>query len=681
MPQHTNRLINETSPYLRQHAHNPVDWYAWGKDAFAKARSENKPILLSVGYSACHWCHVMERESFEDEATAELMNELFVSIKVDREERPDVDHIYMNAVQMLTGHGGWPMTVFLTPAGKPFWGGTYFPPEDRQGMPGFKRVLRGIAQAYRGKPDDVERTVGQLMDALKQSEALQPTGEAVDAAFIVAAAEALAGGYDSTHGGIGQAPKFPNEAVFDLFLRAHRSSGQARFLDMTLHTLRQMAEGGIYDQLGGGFHRYSVDERWLVPHFEKMLYDNAQLVPLYVAAYQITGDGFHAHIARETLDYVIREMRSPEGGFYSTQDADSEGEEGKFFVWDKAEVRRILGDEVAEIVCRYWDITDVGNFEGHNILHPSLDVEQLAVLFRRDVGAVRAVLAAARAKLFQVREQRVKPGRDEKILTAWNGLMISAFAKAAEVLGDNNYGEVAIRAVDFVEAKLLRAKRLFSTYKDGVARLNGYLDDYAFVIAALLDVHELSQARRFLDRAIELMDMTVTHFWDDGAAGFFFTSDDHETLIVRSKPSFDGSIPSGNSVAVRNLLRLHHYTERNDYRDRAEAMLRLYAGAMRQQPFGFANLFCAADLCVHQPKEIVVVARPGEADELIARIRKTYLPNRTLTIVSPTSPEQLPARLQNKGAVDGKPTVYVCHNMTCSAPVTRWSELEKELRS
>jgi len=373
-------------------------------------------------------------------------------------------------------------------------------------------------------------------------------------------------------------------------------------------------------------------------------------------------------------------MRSPEGGFYSTQDADSEGEEGKFFVWDKAEVQRILGDDVAELACRYWDITEAGNFEDHNILHPTLDVEQLARLFRRDTDTVRAQLAAARAKLFQVREQRVKPERDEKILTAWNGLMISAFAKAAEVLGDSSYGEVAIRAVDFVEAKLLRAKRLLSTYKDGVARLNGYLDDYAFVIAALLDVYELSQARRFLERAIELMDITVTHFWDDGSAGFFFTSDDHEKLIVRSKPSFDGSIPSGNSIAARNLLRLYHYTERSDYRDRAEAMLRLYAGAMRQQPFGFANLFCAADLYVHKPKEIVIVARPGEADELIARIRRTYLPNRTLSVVSPTSPEQLPALLQNKGEVDGKPTVYVCHNMTCSAPVTTWAALEKELR-
>jgi len=681
MPEHSNRLIHESSPYLRQHAHNPVDWYAWGNEAFARARAENKPILLSVGYSACHWCHVMERESFEDETTARLMNELFINIKVDREERPDVDHIYMSAVQMLTGHGGWPMTVFLTPEGKPFWGGTYFPPEDRHGMPGFKRILRGIAQAYHEKPEEVERTVGQLMDALKQSESVQASGPGVDAEAILTAAETLAGGFDRTNGGIGQAPKFPNEAIFDLFLRVHHSTGQRRFLDMTLHTLRQMAKGGIYDQLGGGFHRYSVDEKWLVPHFEKMLYDNAQLVPLYVAAYQISGDELFARIAGETLDYVMREMRSPEGGFYSTQDADSEGEEGKFFVWDKAEVQRVLGDDVADIVCRYWDITEPGNFEGHTILHPTLEIEQLAKLFRRDVGEVRSLLADAREKLFQLREQRVKPHRDEKILTAWNGLMISAFAKTAEAVGDNRYADVAVRAVDFIEAKLLRGDRLLSTYKDGVARLNGYLDDYVFFIAALLDVFELTQATRFLDRARQLMDITVAHFWDSSSAGFFFTSDDHETLIVRSKPSFDGSIPSGNSVAARNLLRLYHYTERSDYHDRAEAMLRLLAGAMRQQPFGFANLFCTADLDVRKPKEIVLVARPGEGDELLARIHRTYLPNRSLRIVSPTSPESLPALLEGKGQIGNKPTVYVCHNMTCTAPVTDRAGLERELRS
>jgi hypothetical protein len=681
MAEHTNRLIHETSPYLQQHAHNPVDWYPWGEEAFTRARAEDKPILLSIGYSACHWCHVMEHESFEDELTARLMNENFISIKVDREERPDVDHIYMNAVQMLTGRGGWPMTMFLTPDGKPFYGGTYFPPEDRHGLPSFKRLLVGIAQAYYEKPDDVQRTVGQLMTGLQRMELLQPSGQQVDAQVILDAAAKLERAYDDVHGGIGQAPKFPNEAVFELFLRVHASLAGQHYLDMTLHTLRQMARGGIYDQLGGGFHRYSVDEHWLVPHFEKMLYDNAQLVPLYLAAYQLTKDDFFARIARETLDYVVREMRSPEGGFYSTQDADSEGVEGKFFVWGVAEVGRILGDEAAEIACRYWDISEGGNFEHENILHVTLEMEQLAKVFRREVDDVRAIIADARAKLFAAREPRIKPGLDDKMLTAWNALMISAFAKGAEVLGDERYGKVAVDAIAFIESKLVRGDRLLSTYKDGVAKLNGYLDDYAFLITALLDVYELVQDRRYLEKARAFTETLLRHFWDESSAGFFFTSDDHEQLIVRSKPAFDGSIPSGNSVACRALLRLYHLTENDDYRQRAEAMLNLYAGPLREQPFGFANLLCAVDFHVQQPREIVIVAPggAGAAEPLLRPLRQTYIANRTLHVVDPKGGVSLPALLQGKGTIDGKPTAYVCHRQTCSAPVTTWPELERLL--
>jgi uncharacterized protein YyaL (SSP411 family) len=673
---HTNRLIHETSPYLRQHAHNPVDWYPWGEEALARARQENKPIMLSVGYSACHWCHVMEHESFEDEATARLMNEHFVNIKVDREERPDIDHIYMNAVQMLTGRGGWPMTMFLTPEGKPFYGGTYFPKEERYGMPSFQRVLLAVAQAYREKPEDVQKTVGQLMAGLQRIEALQPSDQPLDAGLVTAAASKLSGAYDEVHGGIGQAPKFPNEAALELFLRAYHDTRQQTYLDMVLHTLREMARGGIYDQLGGGFHRYSVDERWLVPHFEKMLYDNAQLVPLFLSAHQLTGDRFFADVARDVLEYVAREMRGAGGGFFSTQDADSEGEEGKFFLWDVAEVRRILGDEVAEIVCRYWDISEAGNFEHRNILHVTLEVEQLAKMFRRDVEETRQLQADARAKLFAVREQRIKPGLDDKMLTAWNALMISAYAKAAEVLGEPRYEQIAVAAVAFIEKTLQRGDRLLSTYKDGVAKLNGYLDDYAFFVAALLDVFELVQDRRYLDRAVALTDSLIAHFWDMGAGGFFFTSDDHEALIVRSKPAFDGSIPSGNSVAARNLLRLYHYTEKAGYLEHAETLLRLYAGPMREQPFGFANMLCAVDFYTQKPREIVVVGPPAAGAALLQRIRTTYLPNRTLSVVDPSRGEALPSLLQGKGELDGKPTVYVCHNMTCSAPVTEWAELE-----
>ena len=678
MPEHTNRLIHESSPYLRQHAHNPVDWYPWGTEAFETARRENRPIMLSVGYSACHWCHVMEHESFEDEATAGLMNEHFVNIKVDREERPDVDHIYMNAVQMLTGRGGWPMTVFLTPDGKPFYGGTYFPPQDRHGLPAFRRVLLAIAQAYREKPDEVQKTVAQLMEGLQRVEVAPPSSQAIDASIVTDAAASLSRSYDETNGGLGQAPKFPNEAAFDLFLRVSRNSGQQRSLDMALHTLRQMARGGIYDQLGGGFHRYSVDERWLVPHFEKMLYDNAQLVPLYLSAYQLTHDNFFARIARETLDYVIREMRDPSGGFYSTQDADSEGEEGKFFLWDLAEVQCIVGSDAAELVCRYWDITDVGNFERRNILYVTLEVEQLAKLFRRDVKEVAQILKDSRAQLFTKREQRVKPARDDKMLTAWNALMISAFAKAAEVLDEPRYRQVAVDAVALIEAQLQHGDRLLSTYKDGVAKLNGYLDDYAFFIAALLDVFELTQERRYLERAGALADAMLEHFWDASSAGFYFTSNDHEALIVRSKPAFDGSIPSGNSVATYDLLRLYHYSERAQHLERAEATLQLYAGVMRQQPFGFANMLCAVDFYTQQPREIVVVGKPDAAETaaLLRQIRQVYLPNRTLSLIDPAHTEQLPSLLQGKGQLDGTPTVYVCHQRTCSAPVTTSAELQ-----
>lgn len=678
MTQHRNRLADETSPYLLQHAHNPVDWYPWGDEAFARARAENKPIFLSVGYSACHWCHVMERECFEDAEIARLMNEHFVNVKVDREERPDVDHIYMGAVQLLTGRGGWPMSVFLTPEGKPFYGGTYFPPSDRHGMPGFPRVLLGIAQAYRERPEDIEKSVEQIMEGFRRIEATGAVGEALDPSLVADAAAQLAGSYDPTHGGLGQAPKFPNESVFELFLRVHRATGQQRYLDMTLHTLRQMARGGLYDQLGGGFHRYSVDQRWLVPHFEKMLYDNAQLVPLYLAAFQLTGDMFFARIARETLDYVIREMRDPSGGFYSTQDADSEGVEGRFFVWSPSEVRQILGEDAAELVSRYWDITDVGNFEGQNILHVMLEVEQLARLFRRTPEQVGATLQDAKERLLAAREQRVRPGRDEKILTAWNGLMISAFARAAETLSDEGYRRVAVAGIDFLERELLCDDRLLSTWKDGQARLNGYLDDYAFVIAALIDVFELEQEERYLARAAALARTVLRHFADGDNGGFFFTSDDHEQLILRSKPAFDGSIPSGSSVMAHNLQRLAAHVDDPAFARSAETLLAAYAGAMKQQPFAFANMLCAVDLLERTADEIVLVGRRGDAAlrQMLAVVRNTYLPNRSLRVIAPEAVEALPERLRGKGQIGGAATAYVCRHHACSAPVTSAADLE-----
>jgi hypothetical protein len=682
--EHTNRLAHESSPYLHQHAHNPVDWYPWGPEALERARREGRPIFLSIGYSACHWCHVMERESFEDEQTARLMNEHFVNIKVDREERPDIDHIYMNAVQLLSGRGGWPLSVFLTPDGKPFYGGTYFPPEDRYGMPAFRHVLVSVAEAFRERQEEIESTTKRLMQVLQESDRFDVERQPPGPAHVTEAAAHLARVYDASHGGLGRAPKFPNTAVFDLFLRTYRNTGDTSYLDMVLHTLRQMALGGIYDQLGGGFHRYSVDECWLVPHFEKMLYDNALLVPLYLSAYQVSGDLFFATVARETIDYVLREMRDPGGGFYSTQDADSEGEEGRFFLWDREEVHRILGDpEVAEVASRYWDVTERGNFEGRNILHVATDLDQLAASFQRDAGDLRLLLGEARARLFAARARRPRPARDEKILTAWNALMISALARSAELFGEEGDCKAAVDAARFISAHLQRGDRLLSTFKDGVARLNGYLDDYAFFAAALLDLFEAVQEPAYLDQAVLLTDAMVRHFGDAEAGGFFFTSDDHEELVLRTKPSFDGSIPSGNSVAVRNLLRLSHYTGATSYLDVAAAALRLFARPMQEQPLAHANMLTALDFYDQKPLELVLVTRP-EAPAgkiLLEQIRRTYLPNRTITVVEPGCDDRLPPPVKGKGQVRGKPTVYVCRNMTCSRPVTSWAKLEPLLRA
>ncbi len=680
---HTNRLIDETSPYLLQHAHNPVDWYPWGEAAFAAAREQNKPILLSVGYSACHWCHVMERESFEDAKIAALMNQSFINVKVDREERPDVDHIYMSAVQILTGRGGWPMTVFLQPDGQPFYGGTYFPPEDRHGMPGFPRVLVTIAQKFRETPDDLDKAVREISSRLKQHETMTGTNLLPGPDLLLSAADTLANSYDPTHGGIGTAPKFPNTAALDLWLRASHASGDQRYAEMTLHTLRKMARGGVYDQLGGGFHRYSVDQVWLVPHFEKMLYDNAQLVPLYLSAYQLTGDAFFADIARDILDYVVREMRDEEGGFYSTQDADSEGIEGKYFVWDRAEVEHVVGAENADLICRYWDVTDEGNFEGKNILRVPLDKAQAAKKFGLEAQELTAVLQDARQKLLAERETRVRPDRDEKMLTSWNGLMISAFARASEVFGDETYARVATDAVTHVERVLRDGDRLRATCKDGVAKLNAYLDDYAFYGNALIDVFEAVQEPAYLTQATSLCDAMLEHFWDDRASGFFFTSDDHEELIMRSKPAFDGSIPSGNSVAVHLLLRLYHHTTQPQYLERAEAVFKLFGQTADTQPFGLANLIAAADFHVRKPKEVVVVIHPENAasDPILRQLRSAYIPNRTLTLVDPDPSTPRPALLEGKGQIDGATTVYVCQRMTCSAPVTEWSELSTLLAS
>jgi len=676
---HTNHLIHETSPYLLQHAHNPVDWYPWGDEAFQKAKGQNRPILLSIGYSACHWCHVMERESFEDEKIAALMNDLFVNIKVDREERPDLDEVYMNAVQMLTGRGGWPMTVFLTPEGKPFYGGTYFPPEDRYGVPGFPKILQGVANAYREKPQDVERSVEQILAALQRMSLSTESQQPFSSDIIGQSAEQLAQAYDTDHGGLGKAPKFPNVGVYELFLRHYHHSKKSRFLEMVTHTLTKMAQGGIYDHLGGGFHRYSVDEKWLVPHFEKMLYDNAQLVRIYAQVYSVTGEPLFKQVVDETMNYLMREMLHTEGGFYSTQDADSEGEEGKFFVWSETEITRIVGEESSEIFCRIYDVSEEGNFEENNILHPILTLEQASKFFRRDLREIESLVSVAKGKLFQEREKRPKPFRDEKILTSWNGLMLSGLAEAIKISRQPAYLEAANRTVDFIFTKMFRDGRLLHTYKSGTGKILGYLDDYAFLAAGLLDLFEASVNRAHLDRALELAEIMLHEFWDEAGGGFFYTGRSHERLIAQSKPIFDGSIPSGNAVATQVLLRLYHYTGKEDYLKRAEKILRAYYNAMENQPFGFAHMLAALDFYLQKPKEVVLVGdkKDPETAELLTKIHLLYLPNMTLQLASPDdSLEKVSSLLAGKKQFEGRPTVYVCHNFTCSRPVIEWDELK-----
>jgi uncharacterized protein YyaL (SSP411 family) len=679
---HTNRLIHETSPYLLQHAHNPVDWFPWGDEAFERAKKENKPILLSIGYSACHWCHVMERESFEDEKIAALMNQHFVNIKVDREERPDVDEIYMNAVQMLTGRGGWPMTVFLTPERKPFYGGTYFPPEDRQGMPGFPRVLLGVAQAFRERPGEVEQSVEQIISALERLSASEASAGNFSPSVIVDSAEKLARSYDPVNGGFGQAPKFPNAGVYELFLRASFRSGNTRFRDMIIETLTKMANGGIYDHLGGGFHRYSVDAKWLVPHFEKMLYDNAQLVRIFAHAFTITGERRFRIVVQETVGYLLREMLHPEGGFYSTQDADSEGEEGKFFVWTPAEIQRVVGAEAGEIFSRMYDVGEPGNFEGKSILHPILTIEQASKYFGKEPAAIEQLVAEAKKKLFAEREKRIKPFRDEKIISAWNGLALSALAEAIKIAQQPETAAAAQRTVSFIFDKMFQDGFLLHTYKDGRAKLLGYLDDYAFLAVGLLDLYQVLYDRAYLSRAVDLAETMLREFWDERGSGFFSTGRSHERLISRAKPIFDGSIPSGNAMAAQLMLRLSVVTGEDRYRGYAEKIFASYYPAMESQPFGFAHLLCALDFYLNGASEIVVVGDRADPalEDLIASAHAVYLPDKLVQVAAPQAPlAEISPLLRDKTQVSGKATAYVCRNFTCSRPVTNPRELHDML--
>jgi uncharacterized protein YyaL (SSP411 family) len=675
-----NRLINETSPYLLQHAHNPVDWYPWGEEALQRARAENKPILLSIGYSACHWCHVMERESFEDPEIARLMNDNFVNIKVDREERPDLDTIYMEAVQAMSGQGGWPMTVFVTPDGVPFYGGTYFPPSDRLGMPGFRRVLTSVAEAYRRAPDEIRRSAEQLRSRMGRSLMGHEAG-ALDERVAAAAYQGLAASFDARHGGFGGAPKFPQPMNLEFLLCYYKRTGEPHALEMARVTLDHMRRGGIYDQLGGGFHRYSTDDVWLVPHFEKMLYDNALLARVYLEAYQVTGDEEYRQVVEETLGYVLREMTGPEGGFYSAQDADSEGEEGKFFIWTPREIAEVLGPGDAPLVVAYYGVTEQGNFEGRNILHLARPAEEVAQAHGVSPEKVRAAVERARRLLFAARERRVKPGRDEKVLTAWNGLMLRAFAEAARVLGRADYRATAEKNAAFLLATLRRDGRLLRTYKDGRARLNGYVEDYAALADGLLALYEVTFEPRWFAEARTLAEEMLRHFWDDAEGGFFNTSDDHEQLISRPKDLFDNAVPAGNSMAVDVLLRLGALTGEGRYAERAERTLQALSGVIPRAPGAFGRLLAALEFLLATPTEVAIAGDPDAPDTqaLLAVVNGAYLPSVVTAVTRPGAMEAGVALLEGRAMVDGRAAAYVCHHFACRRPVTTPQDLAREL--
>ncbi len=685
MPAHkyTNRLINETSPYLLQHAHNPVDWYPWGEEAFAEARSENKPVLLSIGYSACHWCHVMEHESFENEEIADVMNQNFVSIKVDREERPDLDQIYMNAVQMMTHHGGWPMTVFLTPEGVPFYGGTYFPPEDRYNMPGFPRVLINLAEAYRERPEDIAQTGASIIAELNRLSLARESNEVLSTELLEAAFRGIIKNYDASNGGFGGAPKFPPAMTLEFLLRTYHRTGSQQALDIVTQTCRKMADGGIYDHLGGGFHRYSTDARWLVPHFEKMLYDNALLSRLYLHYYQLTHHEWARRIAEGILDYLVREMTDAGGGFYSTQDADSEGEEGKFFVWTADEIETDLGKADAALFSAYYNVTATGNFEGKNILNLTQSLEELAAAAGVTTAHLKEILERSRSILFALREKRVKPGRDEKTLTAWNGMMLASFAEAAAILDRDDYTEVARRNARFLLDNLRAGGLLLRTYKDTQSKLNAYLEDYAFFAEGLLTLYETTGEVEWLAETVAITNKMIEEFWDEQDGGFFYTGKSHESLIVRAKDYFDNATPSGNSVAAEVLLRLAALTDSEDYRRRAVTVLRLVAESARRYPSGFGRALCALDFHLGSPREIAII---GERDStatqgLLKEVWKHYLPNKVVAQAAPgenRSHELIPL-VRGRGLLNNLPTAYVCEHHTCREPVTEPEKLVSQL--
>jgi hypothetical protein len=674
-----NRLANETSPYLLQHANNPVDWYPWGSEALSRAKRENKPILLSIGYAACHWCHVMEHESFENETTAALMNERFVNIKVDREERPDLDGIYMQAVQAMTGHGGWPMTVFLTPDGVPYYGGTYFPPEDRHGIPSFRRILTALSDAYHAKPEDVARTAASVREmyatSTEQTQSAGPlSGELFDRVY-----RALADRHDEENGGFEGAPKFPQTMALDFLLRYWGRRGTENALAIVTRSFKAMAAGGIYDQIGGGFARYSVDAKWLVPHFEKMLYDNALLIRLGAHLWQATKDTDVRRAVDGTVEWAARELRAPEGGFYSSLDADSEGHEGTFYIWTAGEFDAVLGED-AGVARSYWGVTQDGNFEGKNILSVTADRRLVARRHGLTESQLEELINRARQRLFDARAKRVRPGRDDKVLASWNGLMVRGIAEAARVFGDELYRSLALDTATFLFDAMVKDGRVFRSYKDGRARIAGYLEDHASLGLAALSVYELTFDERWLERARELSAACVRWFWDDTTSAFYDTASDQETLITRPRDFTDNATPSGTSLAVELLARLAELLHDVDARRRATYVVESLAPAIQRYPMAFGHLLTSADMLVNGAVELAIVGDPA-ADDFNALERAAadvYVPSLVIAGGEPRSDEKI-ALLAARPMRDGRATAYVCRGYTCDEPATSANLLSEQL--
>lgn len=691
---YSNRLINEKSPYLLQHAHNPVNWFPWGDEAFEKAKSEDKPIFLSIGYSTCHWCHVMEKESFEDEDVAKLMNEAFVSIKVDREERPDIDGIYMSVCQMITGGGGWPLTIVMTPDKKPFFTGTYFPKYNRFNRIGMMELVPRLKDVWLTKKDDVLKSANEIALSLNKQSLISDAAE-IDDTILDKAYDDLSKRYDDANGGFGNAPKFPSPHNLLFLLRYWKRKNEPKALEMVEKTLTEMRYGGIYDHIGFGFARYSTDQHWLVPHFEKMLYDQAMLVMAYTETYLATKNDFYKNTAEETLEYVLRDMTHPEGGFYSAEDADSEGEEGKFYLWDTDELRNALDKNDSDLAIKVFNLTEDGNWideskgimSGTNIFHLKKSSKELADEFNISEDAFIEKLESIRKKLFDYREKRIHPHKDDKVLTDWNGLMISALAKAAQAFNNNNYMETAIKAYSFIEKYLTEQDgKLIHRFRDGESGLSAHIDDYAFMINALIDLYETTFEIKYLKQAIKLNEILMEDFWDGQSGGFYFTSSTSEELIARQKDVYDGAIPSGNSVALLNLIRLSRFTANIYYEKKASVLVKYFSGYISKSPSAFCMFMCGLDFLFSSSTEIVIVTNQNDklTEDGINFIRSIYNPNKIVILKSNDLNKdfvELLSFTEDMKIIENNTTFYVCRDYSCNQPVNTLDELEKLLLS